>query len=191
MFNRLFISPVRLVAWAGVAVAFVLALIWLFVIAPQRNQTGSSEVTRIVNEPVVEQVEVTRVVKESDTFDAEAEKAAVVAVSIGIDDNHTSADREAVLAAFHEDLTGFYSNPDDWGSWTYQDLLGPDWLTEPWKAWWDDYQVLVSPELAVIKGTRSNQDGYRTLYTSVFKKEDGQWKLIHTHGSYAGSYAGP
>jgi hypothetical protein len=65
-----------------------------------------------------------------DDFDGEAEKEAVVAASFGIDEDMANADREAALAAFHEDLTGFASAPDVYGSWAYQDL-GPDWLSEP------------------------------------------------------------
>jgi len=121
-----------------------------------------------------------------DSFDAEAEKEAVVAVSKEIDYDQSVADGEAVLAAFHDDVTLFFSYPpENWSSWTRQDI-GPDWFTEPWSAWWEDYEVLVSTDLAVIKGERIDQDNTRSFGTSVFVKEDGQWKLIHYQGSYAG-----
>jgi hypothetical protein len=121
-----------------------------------------------------------------DSFDAEAEKEAVAAVSKKIDDDQAIADREATLAAFHDDLTLFFSYPpDNWNSWTRREI-GPDWFIEPWAAWWEDYEVLVSTDLAVIKGERNDQDGTRGFGTAVFTKEDGQWRLIHYHGSYAG-----
>jgi ketosteroid isomerase-like protein len=117
-------------------------------------------------------------------FDAEAEKKAVVAASVGIDDDLAHADREAVLAAFHDDLTFFNSYPEEWFSWTHEDI-GLDWFTQPFTGFWNDYKVLVSPDLAVIKGTRTD-GGLDGFATAVFQKEDGQWKLIHSHLSYAG-----
>ena len=43
-----------------------------------------------------------------ENFDAEAEKEAVVAVSVGLNDDFANADGEAILAACHEDIDGLY-----------------------------------------------------------------------------------
>jgi ketosteroid isomerase-like protein len=124
-----------------------------------------------------------------DDFDAQAEEETVVAVSIGLDESITKGDREAVLAALHDDWVGFDSYPDLYVSTSLQDL-GPDEFTEPFEMRWDDYEVFVSPDLAVIRGDRTHIDptyGPLDVFgTAVFKKEDGQWKLIHGHLSYAG-----
>ena len=58
MINRLFISPVRTVVSAAVAVALVVAVIWIFDMVRQQNQTGPSEVSLVEEETIVEQVEV-------------------------------------------------------------------------------------------------------------------------------------
>lgn len=113
-----------------------------------------------------------------------------MAVSKGLDDDIANADREAVLAAFHEDWTGFFGYPpDDWHAWSFQEIT-PDWFTQPGFSLWDDYEVLVSSDLAVIKGKRINMlPGPRpqnAFGTKVYKKEDGEWKLIHGHMSYGG-----
>jgi hypothetical protein len=192
MFTRLFISPFRTAAWAAVAIALVLAVIWIFDIAPRQNQTGSPDAPSEVKEILVDQVEVTRevevtrMVEVTPVFDAEAEKEVVVAASRKGDDYAAVGDRDAVIAGFHEDLMAFYVDPDGWGTWTYQDVLdNPDWLTEPGsRAWFEDaYTVLVSSDLAAIFGFRNDQDGDRHFRTLVFKKDDGQWKLIHSHAS--------
>jgi ketosteroid isomerase-like protein len=113
-----------------------------------------------------------------------------VAVSVGIDDDIASADRKAVLAAFHKDLTGFSSFPEDtWLSWNYQDI-DRTWFLEPQFSRWGDYDVFVSPDLAVIKGDRVTENpgtgSSKSFCTAIFQKQDGQWKLIHTHHSYGG-----
>lgn len=120
-----------------------------------------------------------------DDFDAEAEKEAVFAVSKGIDDHWADADREAILAVIHDDFTMFSTYPDTYDSLTLQDF-GPDAFTQPWIEFWNDYDVLVSSDLAVIIGNRIDQVGTHSYGTAVFEKEDGEWKLIHFHGSYAG-----
>ena len=112
-------------------------------------------------------------------------KDAVVAVSVGINEDFSIGDREAVLAALHDDWTGFNSYPpDEWYSYARQDI-GPDWYTTPFKMWWDDYEVLISPDLAILSGIITGEDGVSSFTTAVFKKEEGQWKLIHAHMSYA------
>jgi ketosteroid isomerase-like protein len=86
-------------------------------------------------------------------------------------------------------VTGFTSFPDVRASWAYQDF-DADSFTEPDIISWDDYEVLVSPDLAVIKGNKTREHpqygSVNVFQTSVFKKEDGQWKLIHSHQSYGG-----
>ena len=190
MFNRLFISPVRVIAWAAVAVAFVLAVILLFDIAPQRNQTGSSEVTRIVKEPMVGQIEVTRVVRETvvevvevtPVFDAEAEKEAVVAAMDEMTDALAKEDIEAFLGRVHTDWTSFDSYVSDQHLRTRKDII-PDMGAIEWHFY--DYDVVVTPELAVMKGYVTVQGlpnpEFDVYHTAVFKKEDGQWLMIHGH----------
>ena len=45
---------------------------------------------------------------------------------------------------------GFMTFPDFQASYTYRDI-GPDSFTEPQVTRWDDYEVLVSSDLAVMK----------------------------------------
>jgi ketosteroid isomerase-like protein len=199
MLNRLFISPIRVVAWASVAVAFVLALIWLFDIAPQRNQTGSVAVTRIVKEPMVEQVEVTRVIKETVveqvevtrvvnegyTFDAEAEKRAVVAAMDEMTDALAEADHETFLSRVHPDWTSFDSYVANQNLRTRRDIPDPRAGVLEWN--FTDYDVVVTPELAVVKGHVTvhipQNPEFFVYQTAVFKKEDGEWLMIHGHVS--------
>jgi hypothetical protein len=106
-----------------------------------------------------------------------------------MDEDFANADREAVLAAYHEEYVGFYSSPDGYGSETYQDF-GPDAFSDPGTGRWDDYEVYVSPDLAVIYGNRTFvhpvHGSFKSFGTALFIKEDGQWMLIHGHNSYAG-----
>ena len=180
MLNRLFISPARAAAWAAVAVAFVLAIILLFDFAPQRNQTGSSEVTRIVKEPLVGQIEVTRVVKETvvkvvevtPVFDAEAEKEAVVAAMDEMCDALAEADQEAFLRRVHTDWTSFGSYVVSQNLSARKDIIDPDWGVMKWD--FHDYDVIVTPELAVMKGYVTVQGPpnpeFEVYHTAVFKK---------------------
>jgi hypothetical protein len=197
MLSRFFINPVRFVAWAAVAVAFVLAVILLFDIAPQRNQTGSPEVTLVVEEPMVEQIEVTRVVKETVveqvevtrvvnegyTFDAEAEKEAVVATMDEMNDALAEADHEAFLSRVHPNWTSFDSYVTSQKLSTRNDIINADWGVMEWDFF--DYDVVVTPELAVMKGFVTVQGPpnpeFVVYHTAVFKKEDGQWLMIHGH----------
>jgi ketosteroid isomerase-like protein len=193
MFNRLFISPVRVIAWAAVAVAFVLAVILLFDIAPQRNQTGSSEVTRIVKEPMVGQIEVTRVVRETviqqvevtPIFDAEAEKRAVVAAMDEMTDALAEADHETFLSRVHPDWTSFDSYVANQNLRTRRDIPDPRAGVLEWN--FTDYDVVVTPELAVMKGHVTvhipQNPEFFVYQTAVFKKEDGEWLMIHGHVS--------
>ena len=52
---------------------------------------------------------------------------------------------------------------------------------------WDDYEVIVTPDLAVIKGYMTWECSGRLVerhyVTSVFKKEDSRWALVHAHVS--------
>ena len=127
--------------------------------------------------------------KTPDEFDVEAEKEAVIAVAVGLDESVAKGDREAVLAAIHDDWVDFSSFPDLYGSSSLQDLE-PDAFTEPFAARWDDYEVFMSPDLAVIRGDRTNMHpdygAVPVFGTGVFIKEDDQWKLVHSHLSYAG-----
>ena len=62
MLKQLF-SPIRAVAWAGAAVALVVAVVWIFDIAPREKE--QTDVSSGVKETVVEPVEVTPVEKEA------------------------------------------------------------------------------------------------------------------------------
>ena len=83
---------------------------------------------------------------------------------------------------------GFFSSPDLYAAFTYQDL-GPDWFTEADTSRWDDYEVIVTPGMAVIKGKLTHETDYTGsnpfFQTYVLIKVDGEWKLIHGHGSHA------
>jgi hypothetical protein len=177
MLNRLFISPARAAAWAAVGVTFVLAVILIFGLAPNRNQTGSVAVTRIIKEPMVEVVEVTPV------FDAEAEKKAVVAAMDEMCDALAEEDQEKFLSRVHPDWTSFDSYITDQTLSTRSDILNPGWGKMEWNFF--DYDVVVTPELAVMKGFVTVKGlpnpEFVVYHTAVFKKEDDEWLMIHGH----------
>jgi hypothetical protein len=131
-----------------------------------------------------EEVEVTPV------FDAKAEEKAVIAASEDIDDAFANLDPEALDRLLHEDYSGFATYEEGQFEIMRQPLLRD--LSPPATTMkWFGYEVFVSPDLAVIKGkmvseTPGPPEASRAYnyVTSVFRKEDGQWQLIHTHASY-------
>jgi ketosteroid isomerase-like protein len=144
--------------------------------------TREVEVTRIVKETVIETV----VETEASTFNAEAEREAVISAYLTTADAIARGDWNTWLAYAHKDLTGFETWEDEDYALTRADFTGPDMPTinEALK----DYDVIVTPDLAVIRGYESIQvppDPGQDMYmTAVYKKENGQWLLIHAHSSY-------
>jgi hypothetical protein len=180
MFNRLFISPTRAAIWAGVAVAFTLAVILLFDVAPQRNQTGSVAVTRIIKEPMVEVVEVTPV------FDAEAEKEALESLTQAYSDAF-----EIQNVQVHKDI-----EDDDFklfgGNFNWQGVLtAEDTSHEPGAVGTeisvDSREWFIGPQLAVSRSHETlvwpDKSVHKNLFTMVWHKKGGQWYLVHTHMS--------
>ena len=103
-------------------------------------------------------------------------------------DAEVKGDREARLALFGEDWTIFVSFPEWYYVSTPQDVE-PDWFTEPEYNRWDDYEVFVAPDLAVVRGYMTmdyETEPVRAYATGVAEKENGQWKMLHFHVSYAG-----
>ena len=144
------------------------------------------EVTREV--VVTREVEVTREIEVTPVFDAEAEKEAIAALSKAYDDARENGDREATRAILGEDWTVFMAFPDSYFLSGSEDE-GPDWWTEPEFNRWDSYEILVSTDLAVMRGYQTlnyNTDPVHAYVTSVLKKENGRWRVIHSHASYAG-----
>jgi hypothetical protein len=144
--------------------------------------TQEIQVTRIVKETVVEPVEVTPV------FDAGAEKEAVPAFDTAWTDARENGDREATRALLGEDWAFFISLPDWYHVWTPRDET-PDWWTDPEFNRWDYYEDFVSTDLVVRRGFATlnyNTDPVRVFITSVLRKENGEWKLLHSHISYGG-----
>jgi ketosteroid isomerase-like protein len=157
-------------------------------VVEQVEVTREVEVTRVVKETVTEQVEVTREVEVTANFDAEAEKEAIAALSKAYDDARENGDREATRAILGEDWTVFMAFPDSYFLSGSEDE-GPDWWTEPEFNRWDSYEILVSTDLAVMRGYQTlnyNTDPVHAYVTSVLKKENGRWRVIHSHASYAG-----
>lgn len=118
-------------------------------------------------------------------FDAAAEEEALMAVSDEINTAMAKVDVEEIMRLFHTDFTSFETWPDT-GYVVSREDLNSGWLSTTMR--WDDYEVIVSSDTAVIKGYMSWQsvgDPIRHVYqTSVFKKEEGQWRLWHSHTSY-------
>jgi ketosteroid isomerase-like protein len=186
MFKRLS-SPMRAGALVGAAAAFVLAVVWIFNTLPRQPQTGTSvgkatEVIKVEKETVVETVIVTATPQ---VFDIEAEREAVIAASEAVNDAFSTADLEALGRLYLEDASGFVTYEHLQERLKRQDILIP---FEPFSPTWDDYDVIIATDLAVIKGEMTwktpGNPPLRLYATEVFKKVDGQWKVIHTHSSY-------
>jgi ketosteroid isomerase-like protein len=142
--------------------------------------TREVEVTRIVKETVIEQVEVTPV------FDVEAEKEILESISEEIDNALTNADLAVLLRYFHEDLKEFYSTAEEQGVADRQSLL--DGLVPGTRISSVDEEWIITPDLAVetyqLIWQLPDQPEERYYSTAVYKKEDGQWYLVHSHLTY-------
>jgi hypothetical protein len=118
-------------------------------------------------------------------FDAEAEKEAVLSAEKETADMWANVDLQAFDRLVHKDWYAFVTLDGFQGVITYDDIAD-GW--SPAEMQWDDYEVFVSPDLAVIKGIvtweTSGLPPEQRFITSVFKKEDEQWKWIHIHNSY-------
>jgi hypothetical protein len=192
MINRFFINPVRTVAWVAAAVALAVAVVWVFDIAREQNQTGSSDVSQIVQEgkvdlvEVTREVEVTRQVLVAPVFDAEAEKQKIESVSKGIATALAQEDSAALLKFVHEDWKEFYSDVGGQGTMDREDLLQnmlPGFETSETDVGW-----ILTPELAVrtFQATllAPDQQEFRYYATEVYQKIDGQWMSVHSHLTY-------
>jgi hypothetical protein len=133
------------------------------------------------------EVEVTRRVEVTPIFDAEAETEAVMSVVQAMFDAFAVPDGVALRALFHGDYEDF----SIWPNAQYRSTSGdfnPDMLVSTIMHW-DDHSVIVTPDLAVIKGllthTTDNTGTNQFYQTFVLIKEDGEWKFIHGHGSHA------
>jgi ketosteroid isomerase-like protein len=154
---------------------------------PRQPQTGTSvgeatEVIKVEKETVVETVIVTATPQ---VFDIEAEREAVLAEYDAQVDAMAAADWAAVLEYTHKDASFFYTYSDIQGDNTRSgiDLDRPSML---WHA--TDQDVIVTPELAVVKSLVTMQippgPEAKVYHTAVYKKEDGQWYMIHSHESW-------
>jgi hypothetical protein len=122
-----------------------------------------------------------------DDFDAEAEEDAVVSTVQAMFDDFAVPDVEALFTYFHEDWEDINVWPDFQVRYTTKDV-DPDEIVSTIQSW-DDYNVIVTPDLAVITGklmhTRDDTGTNPFYQTFVLIKEDGEWKFIRGHGSHA------
>jgi ketosteroid isomerase-like protein len=95
-----------------------------------------------------------------------------------------NADGEDLLSHYHEDYMGFETYEDIQGSTSRQDLR-PSQITTLINWAWESSEVFIAADLAVTRGYATVEappnPKFRVYQTNVFKKEDGEWYLIHTH----------
>jgi ketosteroid isomerase-like protein len=151
--------------------------------------TQEIQVTRVVKETVIEQVEVTREVEGLAAFDAEAVREELESVSKEYYDAFVAQDMEAIRRLESEDWIGFYGFYDYQGIGVIDEntyVPNPDVIGT--KITIDNREWIISPEFAIAKSSESwlwpgasSENHY--LLTLVWEKKDGQWKLAHEHVS--------
>ena len=169
-------SPIRAVASAGVAVALVLAVIWIFDIVPR--EADPAEVTGVEKETVVETV----VVSYAQDFDAEAEQEILESITDEIIKANFDYEPEVLRKYHHEDYEYFADVPGWVGRVSYNTMIssfrkgGTEMAIDNAKWFVTPSMAVMTCDFHVASPQRPSGD---ILLTRVFQKIDGQWYIVH------------
>ena len=152
--------------------------------------TREVEVTRVVKETIIEKETIveTVVASSGQDFDAEAEKVTLDTICEEITEFYVHGDEEKISKYYHEDWKGVFLVPGCSGEFNRKQWLGV-WGSTGVNT--EDHEWQIGRDLAVRtsrqtwKCNNTACCGKGDYYnTEVFRKEDGQWLMVHSLISY-------